>query len=197
MLLKLHHVTLICLKLNFMRFISLAILLFTSYISAKAQSANFNDKSKIYLVRHAEKLSGKDPLLTLEGNNRAGDLFRALKDKKIKRIYVTEYKRTQNTGDSLRIYSGIDTVLYSSDTSCTDLLNKIVANNDLNDAILIIGHSNTIPIVIQKLGLAGYPSHYIADNEFDNLFLMRFKKGKPLLKKLKYGKPSAPSATMK
>ena len=197
MLLKLRFVTLICLKQIFMRFISLVILLFAGHIPANAQAVNFSNQSTIYLVRHAEKLSGKDPLLTTEGNNRAGDLFRVLKDKKIKRIYVTEYKRTQNTGDSLRIYSGIDTVLYSSDSSCTDLLNKIVANNDLNDAILIIGHSNTIPIVIQKLGLTGYPSDYIADNEFDNLFLMKFRKGNPTLKKLKYGKASSASATMK
>ncbi|MEI9957485.1 MAG: histidine phosphatase family protein [Ferruginibacter sp.] len=49
------------------------------------------------------KESGKDPVLTKEGNQRAGDLMRTLKDKHIKRIYVTQFKRTQMTGDSLRI----------------------------------------------------------------------------------------------
>ena len=35
---------------------------------------------KIYIVRHAEKLKGDDPLLTEEGNKRAGDLMRVLKN---------------------------------------------------------------------------------------------------------------------
>jgi hypothetical protein len=47
-----------------------------------AQSTGFGNKATIYLVRHAEKLTGKDPLLTEQGNKRAGDLMRALKGKK-------------------------------------------------------------------------------------------------------------------
>ena len=85
-----------------MRF-SLLLMLSAIPFSADAQSISFGNKAKVYLVRHAEKISGEDPLLTAGGNKRAGDLMRALKDKNIKRIYVTEYKRTQNTGDSLRL----------------------------------------------------------------------------------------------
>jgi len=165
-------------------------------LNAGAQSPAFKDGARIYLVRHAEKQSGKDPLLTDAGNRRSGDLARALKGKGIQRIYVTEYKRTQHTADSLMIFSRIDTVHYLSDTSCTDLINKIIANNDLNNAILIIGHSNTVPLIIAKLGLAGYPATYIPDAEFDNLFLLTFKKGKASLKKTKFGAASAISATM-
>ncbi len=156
----------------------------------------FGDAAKIYLVRHAEKQSGNDPLLTPAGNVRAGDLLRALKDKKIQRIYVTEYRRTQNTGDSLRIQLGIDTVRYLSDTSCIDLFKQIQAHQDMDKAILIIGHSNTIPLMIRKFGLADYPADYIPDKEFDNLFLVRFKKGKAILEKAKYGASSSASATM-
>lgn len=163
---------------------------------ANAQMITFKDDAKIYLVRHAEKLSGNDPSLTTEGNNRAGDLMRVLTDKKIARIYVTEYKRTQNTGDSLRIQSGIDTVHYLSDTSCIDLVNKIKANGDLNRTILIIGHSNTLPTIIRKLGLLEYAAEDIPSNEFDNLFLIKFKKGRPSLTKTKFGLPSGVPAMM-
>ena len=165
-------------------------------ISAKAQTIEFGNNSKVYLVRHAEKESGNDPLLTPDGNKRAGDLMRALKGKQVKRIYVTEYKRTQNTGDSLRIQLGIDTVHYGSDTSCTDLINKLETHHDLNDAILIIGHSNTIPLVIRKLGITNYPKDYIPSNDFDDLFLLSFKKGKAILTRSKYGAASAVSAGM-
>lgn len=165
-------------------------------LNVTAQAPAFKDGARVYLVRHAEKLGGKDPLLTPDGNIRSGDLARALKGKNIRRIYVTEYLRTQHTGDSLMLQSGIDTVHYLSDTSCTDLVNKIIANNDLDQPILIIGHSNTVPIIIGKLGLTGYPTAYIPDNEFDNLFLLTFKKGKASFKKMKYGAASAASAKM-
>ena len=178
-----------------MRYLLIVCLAFTQ-LNAGAQTPAYKDGARIYLVRHAEKQNGKDPLLTDEGNKRSGDLARALKGQRIQRIYVTEYKRTQHTADSLMIHSGIDTVHYLSDTSCTDLMNKIIANNDLDNTIVIIGHSNTLPLIIGKLGIAGYPATYIPDSEFDNLFLLTFKKGKASLKKTKFGAPSATSAKM-
>ena len=92
------------------------------------------------------------------------------------RIYVTAYRRTQNTGDSLRTQLGIDMAHYLSDTSCTDLLNKIKASNDGKNAILIIRHSNTLSTIILNSGITDYPSEEISGNEFDNLFLIQFKK---------------------
>ncbi|MEO6731519.1 MAG: phosphoglycerate mutase family protein [Ferruginibacter sp.] len=178
-----------------MRYI-LILMLSGTFFSCQAQMMQFTGKAQVYLVRHAEKLSGQDPLLTKDGNKRAGDLMRTLQQKKIRRIYVTEYKRTQGTADSLRIQIGIDTVHYLSDTSCTDLFNQIKTHKDLGNTILIIGHSNTIPIIIRKLGIANYPLEYIPDTAFDNLFLVTFKKSKPYVKKMKYGKASGASATM-
>jgi broad specificity phosphatase PhoE len=156
----------------------------------------FGDQAKLWLVRHAEKEPGPDPVLTGDGNRRAGDLFRALKDKRIQRIYATEYKRTQHTGDSLRIQSGIEMIQYKADTTGEDLLKKIIEHNDLASSILIIGHSNTIPKLIQKLGLTDYPPRYKPDAEYDNLFLLEFKDGKAFLRKLKFGASSGASATM-
>jgi len=158
-------------------------------LSAMAQPADFGNKAKIYLVRHAEKGPGDDPLLTDRGNKRAGELVKLLKNKKIARIYVTEFRRTQNTGDSLRIQLGVDTAHYFSDTARIDeLLGKIRANNDMNKHILIIGHSNTIPLIIRKLGLPAYPAANIPDDQFNNVFLVTYKNGKAFLKKTIYGK---------
>jgi broad specificity phosphatase PhoE len=165
--------------------------------SVHAQSINFGNNARIYLVRHAEKLTGQDPLLTENGNKRAGDLMRVLKDKPIRHIYVTEYRRTQNTGDSLRLQQGIDTVHYGSDTSCVDLFQKILANADTKGSILIIGHSNTIPTIIRKLGIVNYPLDDIPSPAFDNLFIIRYKKGQPFLKKTTYGAASGPADAMK
>jgi 2,3-bisphosphoglycerate-dependent phosphoglycerate mutase len=155
-----------------------------------------NHKSTIFMVRHAEKQAGNDPALTKEGNMRAGDLMRKLKNEKIKRMYVSEYKRTWQTADSLRIQFGIDTVHYLADTSCIDLFNAITKHGDWDKTILIISHSNILQKIIYKLGVTGFPQQNIPDNEFDNLFMVNFKKNKAKLKLVKYGKPSSLSATM-
>jgi len=161
-----------------------------------AQPPLANSRTKIYIVRHAEKESGKDPALTPAGRQRAGDLMRKLKHKHIHHIYVSQFRRTQMTGDSMRIQLGIDTIHYLADTTGEDLLNKIIAHGDQRHRIVVIGHSNTIPNIIRKLGVGNYPTDYIPDNEFDNLFLVRFKKHKALVTKNKYGVASGESASM-
>lgn len=178
------------------RFLLLLMILYFG-ISLHAQPPFANPKIKIYLVRHAEKETGKDPVLTAAGRQRAGDLMRKMKDKHIRRIYVSEYRRTQMTGDSMRIQMGIDTVHYTADTTGDDLVKKIMQHDDMRHRILVIGHSNTIPPIIRKLGVADYPQEYIADKEFDNLFLVRYKKHKARVSKSKYGTASSESAGMR
>lgn len=184
--------------LNFLHLKYLSCLLVCFIITniSIAQNAPLDKKGKVYIVRHAEKLDGDDPLLTDDGNKRAGDLMRKLTDKKISRVYVTEFKRTQNTGDSLRIQLGIDTVQINADTSCASLFEAITKHNDWNKHILVITHSNIIQKVIYKLGITDFPQENIPAAEFDNLYMVSFKKDNLALKHSKYGKPSAASATM-
>lgn len=163
----------------------------------------YSSNTKIYIVRHAEKYTGKDagrdPLLIATGMQRSGDLMRYLLDKKIKHIYVTPYKRSWMTADSMRIQLGIDTVHYKADTLCDDLVKKITEKNDLGNSILIIGHSNTLPKIIRRLGIIDYPQTDIPDNEHDNIFLVRKKGKKLVVKHYKYGQSSAadPASPMK
>src|SRR5690242_21443614 len=53
----------------------------------------------VFIVRHAEKAStgGKDPDLSMEGQKRADALAHILKDSEITSVFVTEFKRTQET----------------------------------------------------------------------------------------------------
>ena len=152
--------------------------------------------TKIFIVRHAEKESGKDPVLTPAGSARAGDLTRTLPNEAVTKIYVSQYKRTQQTADSMRIQLKINTVQYMADTLCDNLVNTIMENADFGKTILIIAHSNTIPQIIRKFGVTDYPYGDIPDNEFDNLFVITYKKEKAKLKKMKYGAQSSVSAAM-
>jgi phosphohistidine phosphatase SixA len=152
--------------------------------------------TKIFIVRHAEKEAGKDPALTLAGTARAGDLMRILQNEGIQKIYVSQYKRTQQTADSMRIQLKINTVQYTADTLCDNLVNTIMENADFGKTILIIAHSNTVPQIIRKFGVTDYPYGDLPDNEFNNLFVITYKKEKAKLKKMKYGAKSGVSAAM-
>jgi phosphohistidine phosphatase SixA len=179
------------------------LLLFFIQKTAIAQIPNgVSAKTNLYFVRHAEKETGNDPLLTENGKKRAGDLMRTLKDKNVQRIYVTQYKRTQMTADSMRLQLGIDTVHYNADENGIDLFNKIAAHGDFNKTILIIGHSNTVPDYIKKAGIINYPQANIADAEFDNIYKVYYRRPflssafKAHVKHGKYGAALAVSAAM-
>ncbi len=177
-----------------MKYFLIFIVVLGFQVTVKAQQEP--GVTKIFIVRHAEKEPGKDPLLTAAGNARAGDLMRALQNEGIQKIYVSQYKRTQNTGDSLRLQLKIDTVHYTADTLCDNLISAIMEHSDFGKSILIIGHSNTLPQIIRKLGVTDYPYGDIPDNEYDHLFMIMYKKEKAKLKVMKYGAKSGASAAM-
>lgn len=179
------------------RSLLISILFFSTFNSFAQDIISLGTESNIFIIRHAEKLSGADPLLTVEGNIRAGDLMRILQTQQIKRIYVTEFKRTQNTADSLRILLGIDTVQIIADTSCASLFTAISNHQDWNKPILIISHSNIIQKIIYKLGITDFPQEYIPANEFDNLYHINFTKNEAMISHQKYGRPSANAVEMK
>lgn len=166
-------------------------LFFSSCHVATAQEPYFMKKGVIYIVRHAEKDTGNDPRLSAQGYARSSDLERALKSKihRLDRIYVNQFRRTQLTADSVRLKMQVDTVHYTADNSGDGLI-KVLKKNKKDNGILIIGHSNTIPVILRRLGITDYPAGNIPDNEYDNLFTVTFHKGKAFLFKRKYGKPS-------
>ncbi|RZL10686.1 MAG: hypothetical protein EOO89_20865, partial [Pedobacter sp.] len=121
-------------------------------------------------------------------------VFLVLKNKKIDLIMVTNYRRTGMTGDSLRIYQNVDTIHYGADVSGEMFLRAINNLPPRHKNILVIGHSNTLPGIIRQAGAMEYTAKEIPDNEYDNLFIVKRKKGKAVLQSKKYGLPSLPAA---
>lgn len=152
-------------------------------------------KTVIYIVRHAEKDTGNNPALTLAGQQRAGELMRYLRNKNIHRIYSTAYRRNEMTADSMRLQLHIDTTHYSPKPTSQELFNLIKANADLGKKLLFIGHSNTVPLLVKNFGYNDYAPTDLADDAFDDLFILRFKRNKVKMKHKKYGKLSIISAT--
>lgn len=170
------------------------ILVFSTSGHAIAQESFKMKKGVIYVVRHAEKDTGNDPRLSAWGYIRSGELGRELKSKRLNRIYVTQFRRTRLTADSVRLNQKVDTVHYVADNNGDGLINALLKNKNKEKRILIIGHSNTIPVILRRLGINDYPAGNIPDNEYDNLYRVTFHKGKTSLFKSKYGKSSVPGS---
>lgn len=158
-----------------------------SQTSFAQNEATFKDGT-YYIVRHAEKDTGSNPPLSKIGKERAGDLYRKLKNKKIDLIFVSQYPRTGMTADSLRIYQNIDSVHYKADLTGTDLAKKIKERSGQAKNILIVGHSNTLPAIIRRCGVTDFTLKDIPDEDYQHLYIVKIKKGKIKFYEKVYGK---------
>jgi len=106
----------------------------------------------VFIVRHAEKASsgGKDPDLSVEGQKRADALANILKDSQITSVFVTEFKRTQETAAPTARAAHVNpTVIPANDMA--SLVQKLRA---LKGNALVVGHGNTIPDLLKAIGIA-------------------------------------------
>jgi broad specificity phosphatase PhoE len=146
----------------------------------------------LYVVRHAEKDTGNNPVLSAIGKERAGALHRVLQNSPVELILVSQFKRTGMTGDSMRLYRNIETRSYKADATGDDLFNLIAALNGKYKHILVIGHSNTVPVIVRRAGAIDYTVPALPDYAYDHLFTISFEDGKIQWKLEKFGAPSLP-----
>ena len=66
-----------------MKYLVVISVISVTQFSLNGQNINSDSRTTIYLVRHAEKEKGEDPLLTEAGKQRAGDLMRVISAKNI------------------------------------------------------------------------------------------------------------------
>ncbi len=153
----------------------------------------------IYVVRHAEKATGidpetmqtiKDPPLTVEGNERALALKQMLGSKNVKHIYSTNTLRTVSTARPLKeLYLGMNIQLYSSRPDSMDVFIQQVKTIRKGD-VLIVGHSNTVDDIANKLAGSIVLPGDLNDKEYDNIFILKRKGSSYKFSREKYGKPS-------
>jgi len=149
---------------------------------------------RYYIVRHAEKtiltkdsasMMMNNPPLSEAGKVRSFALRDELSNKHIKHIYSTNTIRTIATAEPLSQQKNIKTELYSNIDSLVTLLKSIKGN------ALIIGHSNTVDDIVNKLCSEKKLPGDLKDSEYDNLFIVKGKKRHGFIRK-KYGYPSNP-----
>ena len=131
-------------------------------------ACNANAAPVIFIVRHAEKAStgGNDPDLSPQGQKRADALAQILKDSQITSVFVTEFKRTQQTAaPTAKAAHVTPTVVPANDIDA--LADKLRA---LNGNALVVGHGNTIPDLLKELGIAAPVS--IPDDDYTEVFVV-------------------------
>jgi len=144
-------------------------------VCALSLAANARAQGTVFLVRHAEPAAAgagatpamnDDPDLSAAGQARALSLATLLKDAGITSIYVSEYKRTQQTAAPVAKALGIRVTAVKGDDTAAVLgaVKKAKGN------VLIVGHSNTVPELIKALGIK---TEVVIDRtDFDNLYIV-------------------------
>jgi broad specificity phosphatase PhoE len=168
-----------------------ALLLAASPFAAPSLAAQ---ATTVILVRHGEKVDeSADPDLSEAGKARAEALRRTLAAAAMDRIYVTQYKRTQQTAAPTAEANHLTPVVIQA-RGGAPIFADSVKKAPAGSSVLIVGHSNTLGAIIEALG--GPKIGDLCDKEYATLLILELQPGKtPKLIRASYGTPDAPEAT--
>jgi broad specificity phosphatase PhoE len=164
-------------------------LLFFVLLAAAFVSYRSATTTTVVLVRHAEKVMGtiEDPPLAAEGVRRAERLAQMFGEVKaangLDAIYVSDTKRSQQTAGPLVARLGAQPIVYPA----ADVEGAVrqVLRDHRGGRALIVGHSNTLPAMIEKLSGQTVPA--ISDEEYDDIYVVTVPSfGRSSVLRLKY-----------
>ncbi len=125
----------------------LTLIAFAALIPLPALAAQ--EQPTIHVVRHFDTPKGeKDPDLLPQGTARAEALARWFRGKRLCAILVTQYKRTRQTAAATA--AGRSIAIQSYDAA--DTAGAVARAKASACPVLIVGHSNTVPDIVEKLG---------------------------------------------
>ena len=129
----------------------------------------------IYFVRHFEKETTylkdgrkeRDPRLTEVGQSRALNLAGLLARQPIKHVFSTDYKRTMQSALPTALALGLKVKKYDPQ----QLDEFIQQLSELSHDALVVGHSNTIPYLVNTLT---EQSITLSEDDYGDIFWVRF-----------------------
>lgn len=130
---------------------------------------NASSTTTVVLVRHAEKLADPpdDPPLSPQGEYRAKALAGWMLDSGVRTIYVSELQRTRATAEPVAQRTGAEIVTLPADD--VGGLVKRLRGEHRGETVLVVGHSNTVPALIEQLGGDAVE---IGENDYSRLFVV-------------------------
>jgi broad specificity phosphatase PhoE len=127
---------------------------------------------RIIIVRHAERATGQgDDDLSAVGRARAEKLAKELAAEAVTHVFVSERKRTGQTAPIGDQAPGGGDPSAAQVRATLDAIAKLPATAH----VLVVGHSNTVPLFLEQLGAAEKVT--IRDDEFDKIFVVTPVKG--------------------
>ncbi|MGV3637417.1 MAG: SixA phosphatase family protein [Flavobacteriales bacterium] len=170
-----------------LKFLLIAVL-FSVGCSSSTKIPAVRSMTTIYVVRHAEKLTSDfETLLSQAGEARARALAEELAHAGVQRIYATQRQRTQQTVAPLAERMKLDVVVL--EPSAVDSLVQRVKREDRDQVVLVAGHNNTVPAIVQ--GLSGQAVEPIPEQVFDRLYRVQLpEQGSATVTVLTYGVPT-------
>ena len=138
----------------------------------------------VIVVRHGEKRDATaDTALSPAGEVRAEHLANMLAASNLRAIYTTQYKRTMLlVAPTAKRLSLTPVIVQAKEVDA--LLAKLRLHSK-DEAVLAVGHSNTIPAILKGLGHTTVVT--VTEEEFDNLFIVTMQpSGAPTVVRLKY-----------
>ncbi len=143
----------------------------------------------VILVRHAEKggdPGDRDPELSDAGRERARTLAHVLGELDIDAIYSTPFLRTRNTAQPIADLLGVE-ITVTPPTRTVDDIAATIRRDHAGDVVLVVGHSNTIPGVVNALGAGSFED--LTEEEYDDLFVVTLTAdGTASVVRLRYGR---------
>jgi phosphohistidine phosphatase SixA len=143
----------------------------------------------VILVRHAEKASAteSDPVLSVEGAQRAKDLAVALADAGVGSVITTHLQRTKLTAAGVLEAAKLTPIVVRAGgpTHAADVAAAVRAR-PAGEVVLVVGHSNTVGPIITALG--GPKMGDICDSQYSNLYVLQMSAPTPKLIRANFGK---------
>ena len=129
---------------------------------------NPTENTTYILVRHAEKESqANDATLTKEGVQRANNLANFLESYEIDFVYSTNVLRTEQTAKPTAEKNNLSVINYTPGNLYTEDFKEKTKGK----STLIVGHSNTIPDLVNKIiGKNKYSD--IDESDFNNIYII-------------------------
>ena len=180
------------------------IIIYTAIAISLAWFFESQATTTIIFVRHAEKAAtpADDPGLSPAGQQRVAELTRQLVDADVvagvDAIYSTPFRRTQETAQA--VADALDLPVNTYDAEDVEPILEHILKEHKGKIILVVAHSNTLPVLIANLG-ASKKVPPIAEDEYDNIYIISIPWfGKTKTIRLRFGEPyvaagsSAPAA---
>lgn len=171
---------------------TISLLLTAVLLSGACDAAAQSEPATVLLVRHAERAAEPkdDPALSETGQARVQALLAAVRDAGVSVIYTTDRRRNLETARQIAEALSVPLVTVPIASGNVDEYARAIEQRIRKEGggrvSLVVGHSNTYAPVIKALG--GPPIEAIADDRYDDLFVLTVETGAPTrVVRAKYG----------